>query len=82
MKHSRNHEKRRNPETKTTNKKLEEIETEADDLRRNTDLEKKKAAYKQSVTNKKVSLHGNLRVDEKNKEAVRVLGLNINSLSI
>ena len=74
--------KRRNPQTKIVDKELEEIEEKADNLRRNTDLEKKKAAYKQSVTNKKVSLHGNLRVDEKDKEAVRVLGLNINSLSI
>ena len=42
---------------------------------------KKQAAYKQTVTNSKVPLYGNLRVEEKDKEAVKVLGLNINSLS-
>ena len=32
------------------------------------------------MTNTKAPLHGNLRVEEKHEEAVRVLGLNINSL--
>ena len=40
-------------------------------------LEKQQAAYKQTVTNTEVTLHGNLRVEEKDKEVIRVLGLNI-----
>ena len=44
----------RNPQTEITNKKLEEIEEEADNLRRNADLEKEQAAYKHTVMNTKV----------------------------
>ena len=73
--------KRRNHQTEITNKELEEIEEEVVDLKRNTDLEKEQAAYKQTVTNTKVPLHGNLRVEETEEEVVRVLELNINSLS-
>ena len=73
--------KRRNPQTEITNKELEEIEEEAVDITRNVDPEKKQAAYTQTVTNTKVYLHGNLRVKEKDEEAVRVLGLIRNSLS-
>ena len=45
------------------------------------DLETQQAAYKQTLTKMKVPLYGNLRVEGKEEEVVRVLGLNINSLS-
>ena len=46
--------KERGPETEIINKELEEIEEEADNLRRNADLEKEQAAYKHTVMNTKV----------------------------
>ena len=42
-------------------------------------LEKQQAAYKQMVINTKIPLHDNLRVEGKDEEAIRVLGLNINT---
>ena len=73
--------KRRSRQTEITNNELEEIEEESVNLRRNTDLEKEQAVYKQTVIDTNIPLHGNLRVEEKDEEAVRVLGSNINSLS-
>ena len=46
-----------------------------------TNLEKHQTAYKQTVENTKVPLYINLRVEEKDEEATRVLGLNIDTLS-
>ena len=72
--------KKRNPQTEITNKELEEIDNEGEDMNKTAKLKQQQAAFKQTVANTKVPVHGNLRVEEKDEEAIRVLGLNINSL--
>ena len=43
--------------------------------------EKRQEKSRQTVENAKVPLYGNLRVEVKDEEVIRVLGVNMNSMS-
>ena len=73
--------RRRNPESEITNKELEEIENAAEDNKKAARNRKEEEQIRQTVSNTKVPVHGNLRVEEKDDEAIRFLGVNINSMS-
>ena len=73
--------KGRNPQSKIKDEELEEIENKGKDKKMRAKLEKQQAAYKQMVTNMKVPLWKKLRIEKKDEESIRVLGLNIDSLS-
>ena len=73
--------RRRNPESLTTNKELEEIENATKDNQKEARVGKTQKKIGQTVANTKVPLHGNFRVEVKDDDAIRVLGININSMS-
>ena len=74
-------ERRRNPETETTNKELEEIENTAKDNQKASRAKKSEEKFRQTVANTKVPVHGNLRVEVQDDKATRVLGVDINIMS-
>ena len=73
--------RRRNPESEITNKELEEIENAAKDIQKAARGYKKAEKIRQTVSNTRVPVHGTLRVEGKDNEALRFLGVNINSRS-
>ena len=73
--------RRKTPESEITNKELEEITNASEDQQTAAKGERKKIVYQTTVANTKVPIHGNLRVEDKDDEALRVLGVNINSMS-
>ena len=74
-------ERRGNPGSEVTNKELEEIENSAKDNHKETRAKKSEEKIRQTVANTKVPVHGYLRVEIKDDEAIRVLGVNINIMS-
>ena len=73
--------RRRNPESEITNKELEEMENAAEDNQKAARKYKEAEKIRQTLSNTRVPVHGNLRVEEKDNEALRFLGVNINSMS-
>ena len=53
----------------------------AEDNKKAARNRRKEEQIRQTVSNTKVPVHGNLRVEEKDDEALRFLGVNINSMS-
>ena len=73
--------RRRNPESEITNKELKEIENAAEDNQKAAREYKKAEKIRQTVSNTRVLVHVTLRVEGKDDEALRFLGVNINSMS-
>ena len=67
-------DRRRNPEFERTNKELKEIENAAKDNQKTAQTKKREEKFRQTITNTKVPMHGNLRVEKKDDKAIRVLG--------
>ena len=73
--------KRKNPESEITNNKLKEIKNANEDQQKSAWVEENQTAIRQTIINTKVPLHGNLRVEVEYEEVVRVLGVDVNSMS-
>ena len=74
-------ERRRNSESGITNKELEEVKNATKDNPKAAQVKKSEEKIRQTVANTKVPVHGNLRVEVKDDEVIRVPGIKINIMS-